>query len=106
MAVPELECRESIIARNSRCGLVSLAEIEYENRDSLIENRDALIENRDALIENRDIVIASRVSILDSILDSRFMQGSRIECQLTFERCCTIVKTNILLLVWFLMTNV
>ena len=62
-AVPEFECRESIIARNSRCGLVSLAEIEYENRD-------ALIENRDALIENRDLVIANRVSILDSILDS------------------------------------
>ena len=52
----KLSCRESIIAQNSRCGLVSLAEIEYENRD--------------ALIENRDIVIANRVSILDSILDS------------------------------------
>ena len=62
-AVPEFECRESIIAQNSRCGLPSLAEIEYENRD-------ALIENRDALIENRDVVIANRVSILDSILDS------------------------------------
>ena len=91
-AVPEFECR----AQNSRCGLVSLAEIEYENRDALIENRDALIENRDALIENRDalienrdVVIANRVSILDSILDSRFMQGSRIECQLTFERYCS-----------------
>ena len=82
-AVPEFECRESIIAQNSRCGLVSLAEIEYENRD-------ALLENRDALIENRDVVIANRVSILDSILDSRFMQGSRIECQLTFERYCMI----------------
>ena len=58
----------------------------HENRDALIENRDALIENRDALIENRDVVIANRVSVLDSILDSRFMQGSRIECQLTFER--------------------
>ena len=76
-AVPEFECRESIIAQNSRCGLASLAEIEYENRDALIENRDALIENRDALIENRDalienrdVVIANRVSILDSILDS------------------------------------
>ena len=42
---------------------MSLAEIEYENRD-------ALIENRDALIENRDVVIANQVSILDSILDS------------------------------------
>ena len=83
-AVPEFECRESIIAQNSRCGLVSLAEIEYENRDALIENQDALIKNRDALIENRDVVIANRVSILDS----RFMQGSRIECQLTFERYC------------------
>ena len=87
-AVPEFECRETIIAQNSHCGLVSLAEIEYENRDALLENRDALIENRDALIENRDVVIANRVSILDSILDSRFMQGSRIECQLTFERYC------------------
>ena len=88
-AVPEFESRESIIAQNSRCSLVSLAEIEYENRDALIENRDALIENPDALIENRDEVIANRVSILDSILDSRFMQGSRIECKLTFERYCT-----------------
>ena len=52
------------------CGLVSLAEIEYENRDALIENRDTLIKNRDALIENRDVVIANRVTILDSILDS------------------------------------
>ena len=69
-AVPEFECRGSIIAQNSRCGLLSLAEIEYENRDALIENRDAFIENRDALIENRDVVIANRVSILDSILDS------------------------------------
>ena len=93
-AVPEFECRESIIAQNSRCGLVSLAEIEYENRDALLENRDALIENRDALIENRVVVIANRVSILDSILDSRFMQGSRIECQLTFERYC--IYTNCL----------
>ena len=88
-AVPEFECQESIIAQNSRCSLVSLAEIEYENRGALIENRDALIENRDALIENRDVVIANRVSILDSILDSRFMQGSRIECQRTFERYCS-----------------
>ena len=49
-AVPEFECR----AQNSRCGLVSLAEIEYENRDALIENRDALIENRDVVMANRD----------------------------------------------------
>ena len=91
-AVPEFECRESIIAQNSRCDLVSLAEIEYENRDALLENRDALIENRDALIENRDLVIANRVLILDSILDSRFMQGSRIECQLTFERYCMYTR--------------
>ena len=61
-AVPELESQESIIAQNSRCGLVSLTEIEYENRD-------ALIENRDTLIENQDIVIANRVSILDSCRD-------------------------------------
>ena len=58
--------RKSIIAQNSNqscCGLVSLAGIEYENRDANIENRDALIENQDALIENR-------VLILNSILDS------------------------------------
>ena len=61
-AVPELESQESIIAQNSRCGLVSLTEIEYKNRD-------ALIENRDTLIENQDIVIANRVSILDSCRD-------------------------------------
>ena len=82
-AGPEFECRESIIAQNSRCGLVSLAEIEYENRD-------ALIENRDALIENRDVVIANRVSILDS----RFKQGSRIKCQLTFERYCIHINVQ------------
>ena len=61
-AVPEFKCRESIIAQNSCCSLVSLAEIEYENRD-------AIIENRDALIENRDIVIPNRVLILDSCRD-------------------------------------
>ena len=44
-AVPEFECRESIIAQNSCCCLVSLAEIEYDNRDAIIENRDTLIEN-------------------------------------------------------------
>ena len=41
---------------------VSLAGIEFENRDALIENRDALIKNRDVVIENR-------VSILDSCRD-------------------------------------
>mgnify|MGYP000659949373 CR=1 FL=1 len=62
---------------------MSLAEIEYQNRD-------ALIENRDALIVNQDVVIGNRVSILDSIRNSRFMQGLRIERQLTFEQYCSV----------------
>ena len=66
-AVPEFECRESIIAQNSCCSLASLAEIEYENRELRHSHRE-------------------------SSLDSRFMQGSRVECQLTFERYC---KNNI-----------
>ena len=91
-AVPEFECGE-LITRNSnksRSGLASLTGIEYENRDANIENRDALIENRDIVIENR-------VSILDLILDSRFMRGSRIECQLTFEWNCNYCCTYIIL---------
>ena len=32
--------------------------------------------------------IENRVSVFDSILDSRFSRGLRIECQLTFERYC------------------
>jgi len=39
-------------------------------------------------IKNRDATIKNRVLILDLILYSRFLQGSRIECQLTFERYC------------------
>ena len=85
-AVPEFDYRESIIAQNSnKSRLVSYAGIEYENWETNIENRDALIENRDALVENRDVVIENRVSTLDSW----FMRGLRIECQLTFERYCS-----------------
>ena len=40
-------------------------------------------------IENRDTTIENRLLILDSILNSRFSRGSRIECQLTFKRYCT-----------------
>ena len=66
--VPEFECRESIIAQNSCCSLVSLAEIKYENRESRRNYRESRRTH------------------------SRFMQGSRVECQLTFERYC---KNNI-----------
>ena len=80
-AVPEFECRESIIAQNSCCSLVSLAEIEYENRESRRNYR-----------ESRRTHQELRHSHRESSLDSRFMQGSRVECQLTFERYC---KNNI-----------
>ena len=36
--------------------------------------------------------IENWVSILDSILYARFSRGSRIECQLTFERYCTWIE--------------
>ena len=52
-----------------------------ENRESRIECRELSMENQESSVENR--------AILDSILDPRFSQGSRIECQLTFERYCT-----------------
>ena len=42
-----------------------------------------------ARIENQESRRNNREASLDSRLNSRFLQGSRIECQLTFERYCT-----------------
>ena len=75
---PVIENRELLI--ENCCGLVSLAGIEYENRDALIENRDALIENRDVVIENRVSILNS---ILDSILDSCRDRESSVNLLLT-----------------------
>ena len=55
-AVPEFECRESIIAQNSCCSLVSLAEIEYE-----YENRESRRNYRESRCTHRELRQSSRI---------------------------------------------
>ena len=42
----------------------------------------------DTYVKYYHATIENRVSVFDSILDSRFSRGLRIECQLTLERYC------------------